>query len=862
MSENTPENETAAPVQEAAVTEETGNMGSGCGQFDGSAPPLAEPAATPPGQPQSARAHGFLSLLGNDPWTFQTFDDDKERRKRNGDKDPLARVVHGSLDTHLAQLSQINEQGAGVYVTINETDGKGRSAENVVKVRAYFVDLDGAPIEPVTAWEMAPHIVVQSSPGKWHAYWLVSDAPCDSASFGRVQMGLIERFGGDRSVKDLPRVMRLPGFHHRKGAPQMVEVIHQRDDATPYTHAQVVAALAKPMPVVTSPGGVDMELLRFALPLVTADSYDSWFRYLCALKRDLTDDLGLKLFIELSANSPGYEGEVDCRRKWDRAPDSDDLHTTCHVIFHDAAPVAAKALTKESGPGDVRRVLRLLALGFADKTTAELVLATIRKQVPDTRLPGLRTDLAALRKETGPHPCADGDNTDGNTGDKVRTLLQEYVYCVGAKVFFNLGTQTQYDKEQFSNCHAVDFPLGGSARDTAALTFLNHPEARKVDNITYHPGGDPFITRDGRTYVNTWRRPSLVPRTGVTDEDIAPFLAHAEHLLPDKAQQAVIFDFMAYTLQKPERKINWAIFLGGDQGIGKDTLFVPLMKLVGEENHRIVSSDMLTSNFNEWAATKLVIIEEMAAFGNVAIVNKLKPYIAAPPYKLPINGKFLRPYEVPNIGNYVLFSNREDALPLDETDRRYFICWSKAEKRDDAYYRDLYAWFDANLETVYGWLMARDVSGFSAKGRAPMTEAKLEMALASRSPLEQHVSVCIEEGRFPFKADLIALSDVIDQFPRHINKVSHKALATVLKNLGAQHLGQALRSDGSRPNVWAVRNHDQYVAMTPSELGTTLGSGIPTDPVSRTDSDETVAQTDKVVNLYEDKGRRSAAQAT
>jgi len=432
MSENIPENEVAAPVQEAAATKEAGNTGSTPNPVDGTALPLTEPAATPPGQPQPARAHDFLNLLGKGPWTFQTFDDDKERRKRNGDKDPLARVLHGSLDTHLAQLSQLNEQGAGVYVTINETDGKGRSAENVVKVRAYFIDLDGAPVEPITAWEMAPHIVVQSSPGKWHAYWLVSDAPCDSASFGRVQMGLIERFGGDRSVKDLPRVMRLPGFHHRKGAPQMVEVIRQRDDATPYTHAQVVAALAKPMPVTASPGGVDMELLRFALPLVTADSYDSWFRYLCALKRDLTDDLGLRLFVELSANSPGYEGEVDCRRKWDRAPASDYLHTTCHVIFRDASPMAAKALTKDSGPDDVRRVLRLLAQGFADKTMAEMVLATIRKQVPGTRLPGLRTDLAALRREAGPHPCADGSDIGGKVGD----LLQEYVYCVGAKAFF------------------------------------------------------------------------------------------------------------------------------------------------------------------------------------------------------------------------------------------------------------------------------------------------------------------------------------------------------------------------------------------------------------------------------------------
>ena len=92
-----------------------------------------------------------------------------------------------------------------------------RTAANVIRVRALFVDLDGAPISPVITSELPPDWVVQSSPERWHAYWQVDD--CPHQDFGAAQAALAKRFDGDASVKDLPRVMRVPGFVHRKDAP-------------------------------------------------------------------------------------------------------------------------------------------------------------------------------------------------------------------------------------------------------------------------------------------------------------------------------------------------------------------------------------------------------------------------------------------------------------------------------------------------------------------------------------------------------------------------------------------------------------------------------------------------------------------
>ena len=178
------------------------------------------------------KASQFLALFG-ERHTFQTFDD-SARKNRN-----LSRILYGTLAQHSATLGKLNALGAGVFVMVNEGDEKGRSATNVRRVRALFVDLDGAPLSPVRDANLEPHCIVQSSPGRWHAYWCVSDCPL--IDFRRLQKALATLFDGDPTVCDLPRVMRIPGFDHRKREVFRSHIVELRAEP-PYTVADVEAA--------------------------------------------------------------------------------------------------------------------------------------------------------------------------------------------------------------------------------------------------------------------------------------------------------------------------------------------------------------------------------------------------------------------------------------------------------------------------------------------------------------------------------------------------------------------------------------------------------------------------------------------
>lgn len=202
-------------------------------------------------------ASDFLRQLDDtaESWTFQTFDDDSERKDK-----ALVRTLHGTLEQHAATLSRLNDQGAGVFVTINETDGKARKAENITRVRAFWVDLDGAPLEPCRDWE-EPHIIVQTSPGKWHSYWLIegleaAHMPLDDfkAEFRKRQEILIRAFDADKSVNDLPRVMRLPGFFHRKSEPFLVHELPTGSFPVPLQIDQLDELLENLKPKPVHPG--------------------------------------------------------------------------------------------------------------------------------------------------------------------------------------------------------------------------------------------------------------------------------------------------------------------------------------------------------------------------------------------------------------------------------------------------------------------------------------------------------------------------------------------------------------------------------------------------------------------------------
>jgi hypothetical protein len=166
-------------------------------------------------------------FAGTNPITIQTFDHKKQDKS-------LSKIIEGPFPEIYQQLVELNIRGAGIFLMVNEGDGKGRCAENIISIRSFFLDLDGAPLDPVRSAPILPHIIVESSPGRYQSFWKISPLTISNGNFrtGKtifesVQKGLAARFGGDTVCCDPSRVMRIPGFYHQKKEPflsRMVEI--------------------------------------------------------------------------------------------------------------------------------------------------------------------------------------------------------------------------------------------------------------------------------------------------------------------------------------------------------------------------------------------------------------------------------------------------------------------------------------------------------------------------------------------------------------------------------------------------------------------------------------------------------------
>jgi hypothetical protein len=204
--------------------------------------------AAPPNSGPMAGLHLRLLAPGVYRFTFQSYTDCREKRdeyKMRGKRDPLARILHGTLAQHWGELTTLSTAGAGIYVTINETDFHGRAAANIVCVRAYFSDLDGAPLDNLLRFTLRPHFVVHTSDKRFHPYFLIGGASL--GQFKTTQQKLAKVLEGDLSVCDLPRVLRLAGFPNQKDParpfPVTIAPVPSAPQS-PYGDAEFQAALA------------------------------------------------------------------------------------------------------------------------------------------------------------------------------------------------------------------------------------------------------------------------------------------------------------------------------------------------------------------------------------------------------------------------------------------------------------------------------------------------------------------------------------------------------------------------------------------------------------------------------------------
>lgn len=652
-------------------------------------------------------AIAFLSVL--DPYAkgfdARTFDDKKPSRSW------LAKIFKLTTSTDsLEKLSNLNHQGAGVFVVINEG---GQHKNDITRIRAVFADTDGAPLEPLLVLE--PHIIIESSPRNYHVYWLVDDS-FPLGRFNEIQSAIASKFDTDTAVKDLPRVLRLPGFYHQKGEPFLVRILGSNPDLPRYSIEQIISGLGLKIGPASSTISKEAELGE--VPLHVAAMFPNGE----VLGKQTTQNL-------LYTKKNREMVLLAARAAWPNGiPDRESF-------YHLGTSLASLVVVNEWPEDVVREILDDVASKPPeanrennDSEWASYLSGTRAKHKKCEAFLGVGSLFKRAQDNGWVRPSTATEKLSGlsrfgliTLGSKVGIVDLEQV-----REASTLKPLTIYSRDDggvlIQRAIAASNPQADAAKEFRA--WLKAPQTKIFDGVELNPLG----TTPG--YLNIFRGLSITPQQG-SYPLIKSFLK--DIICAGSTEYFnYLWGWMAHLIQKPAEKPGVSILLLGGQGTGKGTFAAKIVGGLYAHHFLHLQSDAaLTGTFNEALESSLVVFADEAFFcGDRRGANILKAIETES--RLQINAKFQPGRQITSYHRIIAASNNPHAAYVEEDDRRKFVLrLSEAKKDDFTYWKALDAEINCGgLEALAFDLQHHNLSSFEVRQR-PKSSELMRQKLAS-----------------------------------------------------------------------------------------------------------------------------------
>lgn len=734
----------------------------------------------------------YIAALTGDPDSLIDW-----RVIHDSDKAAQAHAFRAKLSDIHQTLEQYNAAGYGVFCNINAMDGQGRDLANVAHIRTHVVDLDNT-ITAEANYQRAiqnnpmPHIAVQTSPGKFHLYWLVE--PYTGNEFYTIQQRKLRQlYDGDKSVIDASRVLRVPGFYHRKAEPYLVTMwgIH----GGPRHNVQTIADSLQTVNVFDSlnprfPLGTkemsapSLEWLRFALSLVDPNEMDraEWLSFSAAFKQagwnHATPDM-LYIIWQEWCNRYSQNDAPENLKLWNSVKDTE---------------VGWTSIERRTS------VQAYMNFGFKD--------APAPRPAPPPS--------AALQTPVAQQPYIMPTAPDANQYAEILDAVEcqkwfsdcYFIERTG-EIFSRAGrfmNSTKFNG-RYGGKHFIITSTGKTTDEAwkAALrsTVYTIP---KVDHVRFLPS-EPFMAivldEMGRRGLNTYIVPKIESREG----DVSMWLNHVARILPNQEDQHIFFSYLAHCVKFPGFKIPWAILLQSAEGVGKTVFKEVLQASLGSMylyNPKANELAQSGAKFNAWMRNRLmIIVDEIKVDERRELVEILKPMITDA--RIEIQSKGVDQDMEDNLSNWLFFSNFKDAVPITKNGRRIATFFSALQSEGDIlnagmdkdYFDRLFYWLrsEGGFAAITHWFMNYPIERGGLPVRAPKTSSHEEALRISRSPMEVVIHDCIADGMTGFRGGYISSVAVMNRVKASgIRTPSVRAIQSCLEGMGFVPIGKPNRA--------------------------------------------------------------------
>jgi hypothetical protein len=252
--------------------------------------------------------------------------------------------------------------------------------------------------------------------------------------------------------------------------------------------------------------------------------------------------------------------------------------------------------------------------------------------------------------------------------------------------------------------------------------------------------------------LNLWRGWGVTPRAVV---DIEPLLEFIRDIICDKETDRFeyLLGWMAHLVQKPEKKLEVAVVLAGDQGAGKNTLAERILGRLLHPNHflQVAQETQVTGRFNGHFQQRLLCFFNEAIFsGDHHAISMLKHLITDK--STTIERKGIDATDTTSYVNIVISTNSSWSAPA-ELGARRFAMFPVSGRRigDAAYFASLdHLLNHGGCESFLQYLVNYDISQYDPRVLAPSSlEALFGNMLRSMTLVEQWWYEVLQQKQLP-----------------------------------------------------------------------------------------------------------------
>lgn len=530
-----------------------------------------------------------------------------------------------------------------------------------------------------------------------------------------------------------------------------------------------------------------MEKMRGVLAKINPDcDYDTWFTsglamYEFARGDEEREKAALRIWEEWSEGGEKWE-QGACEKKWvnfekdwNRRGNGNGVRVTFRTLlkmgkdadFHAEIVRYKKYASMIAGASeeeielDISPAIR--KAGFGDINLEKLAVAIkdryftlhgVKRRAGDIKrnlVKPVKPPVPAIPVSGKAHASSVTLSEQGNRAylenEGVPAWCKDWVYITDQTRFFNLVSCTFVKTEAFNMVCGGVIPWGKSGgKQTAVKYVTDNNYLRKLDTSIYYPHKkERLLFSKNRSALNIFDSGSIPPTAESYSKKgegaVARMVFHMRVLVGEKRRDFFL-DWLSWQVQFPGRKLRFAPLLQGFEGSGKSYLSDLLRALLGDRNVGVIGPRDVKSDFNGWSANRIVnVLQELRIIGEnrYDVANALKPLITD--NEIMVNDKGLAQKKIPNITNYLGFTNYRDAIPLDDGSRRWWLMFSEFLNVDE-----LNRFLDCDSETEYFPRLFEDLREYGGEIRKFLAERVISKEFKSlkRAPITEELTLMIK----------------------------------------------------------------------------------------------------------------------